>query len=145
MERADGRTLRLSTAQLDAARLRQLLVFERTLRAGAPAGATSETVARSHAAALAASGLEAEEVEAPLALLRRFGANRSVRAGLAKRLAALEGMGATDASASAQVDEIRRRMAALDDALRVREEPGTQAVLEAHAEEILSLFAMGES
>jgi hypothetical protein len=141
MERADGRTLRLSTAQLDTARLRQLLVFERTLRAGAPVGATPEEVAHSYTAALAASGLDAEEVEAPLALLRRFGANRCIRARLAERLVTLEGKAATDASASERTGEIRRRMAALDDALRVREDPVTLTVLEANATEILSLFA----
>jgi hypothetical protein len=141
MERADGRTLRLSTAQLDTARLRQLLVFERTLRAGAPAGATPDEVARSYAAALAASGLDGEEVEAPLALLRRFAANRAIQARLAERLATLEPTAATDASAAEQVDEIRKRKAALDDALRVREDPDTRTVLEAHAAEILSLFA----
>jgi hypothetical protein len=141
MERADGRTLRLSTAQLDTARLRQLLVFERTLRAGAPAGATPDAVARCFASALAASGLAAEEVEAPLALLRRFGANRSIRGRLAERLVRLDAKTPSDTSPSEQAAEICRRMATLDDALRVREDPETLAVLEAHAAEILSLFA----
>ena len=141
MERADGRTLRLSTAHVDAARLRQLLVFERTLRAGAPTGATPEDVARAHATALAGSGLAAEDVEAPLALLRRFGANRSIRGRLAARLAALEGRQATDAGVAEQVSEIRQRLAVLDEAVEIREDAATRAVLEAHAAEILSLFA----
>lgn len=138
LERADAPTLALSTLRLDAARLRQLLVFERTLRSMAPPGCAAEQTARAHAAAVAASGLAASEVEAPLALLRRFAANRALRARLAGRLLRLE---AQDADSAEHMEEVRRRVAELDEALQAREEPTTRRVLEAHAGEILALFA----
>jgi hypothetical protein len=141
LERGDGRTLALSTVRIDAARLRQLLVFERTLRAQAPSGSTAEEVARAHAAALAASGLAPTEVEAPLALLRRFAANRSVVRRLGERLVELARRPAADGGAAEQSTEIRRRLTGLDEALELREDPSTRGVLEAHSDEILSLFA----
>lgn len=141
IERGDGRTLALSTVRLDAALLRQLLVFERTLRLKAPAGSASDEVARAHAAALTASGLAPTEVEAPLALLRRFAANRAVAQRLGERLLELARRPPTDAAAAEQSSEIRLRLAALDEALALREDASTRGVLEAHSKEILSLFA----
>lgn len=141
LERADAPTLAWSTVQLDAGRLRQLLVFERTLRALAPAGSPAEQLARAHAVAVTASGLAASDVEAPLALLRRYAANRSLRAQLADRLARLELRAAQDAAVAEQAAALRRRMAELDQALRAREAVATQRVLEAGASEILALFA----
>ena len=141
MDRADAPTLALSTVHVDAARLRQLLVFERTLRSLAPVGCSAEQTARAHAAAVAASGLVASEVEAPLALLRRFASNRSLCATLAKHLAQIEASGAQDAARREQVGELHRRLAALEQALRAREDPVTLRVLDAHAPEILALFA----
>lgn len=140
-QRADAPTLSLSTVHLDAARLRQLLVFERTLRGLAPAGSPPEQTARAHTAAVAASGMGAGEVEAPLALLRRFAANRSLRARLASRCGELEARSRDDGAAATQLMEVRQRMGALDQALEGREDPATRRVLEAHAAEILALFA----
>jgi hypothetical protein len=131
----------MSTIHLDAARLRQLLVFERTLRRLAPTGCAPEQVAEAHAAAVAASGVSASDVEAPLALLRRFAANRSLRARFADRLARLEAQVAEDPAAAERVDEVRRRITELDEALHTRENPATERVLEAHSGEILALFA----
>jgi len=131
----------MSTVQLDAAALRQLLVFERTLRSEAPPGSTAEQTARAHAAAVAASGLASSAVEAPLALLRRFAANRSLRASLADRLLRLEAQDTDSAMTAEQMMELRRRVAELDEALQTREEPVTRRVLEAHSAEILALFA----
>jgi hypothetical protein len=144
LERADGPTLALSTVRLDAARLRQVLVFERTLRHLAPLGCPAEETARAHAAAVTASGLAPSEVEAPLALLRRYAANRSLRARLAERLARFEAHAVPDEAAE-QAGELRRRMGELDQALQTREELATQRVLEAHAPEILALFAGASS
>jgi hypothetical protein len=140
-QRADAPTLSLSTVQLDACRLRQLLVFERTLRSLAPQGSLPEEIARAHAAALAASGMSAGDVEAPLALLRRFAANRALRSRLGQRVGPLEARGPDDAASFAQAVELRQRMAALDEALEGREETETRRLLEAHAAEILALFA----
>jgi hypothetical protein len=131
----------MSTVQLDAARLRQLLVFERTLRSLAPPGCTPEQTARAHAAAVSASGAASSGVEAPLALLRRFAANRSLRARLAGRLERMEGQAAQDPATAERVGALRRRMAELDEALESREAPATRRLLEAHSAEILALFA----
>ena len=141
LERADAPTLALSTAPLDAARLRQVLVFERTLRHLAPAGCSPEETARAHGAAIAASGLASSEVQAPLALLRRFAANRSLSAHLTQRLAALSARASTDGVAAEQSAEIQTRLAALGDALKSREDGATLRLLEAHSAEILALFA----
>jgi small-conductance mechanosensitive channel len=141
LARADAPTLALSTVRLDAARLRQLLIFERSMRSLAPAGCTAEQTSSAHAAALTASGLAASEVEAPLALLRRFAANRSLSARLSERLEALQARASHDAVAAEQVDEVRRRLVALEEALRSREDPATRQVLESHSAEVLALFA----
>ena len=140
LEHGDGRTLSLSTVQLDVARLRQILCFERTLRAQAPSGCPPEQVATAHVAALAASGLRAGEVEAPLALLRRFAANRALTRRLLEHLAGLEASTATDPAATEA--EVRRRLDELEASLVAREDAATRAVLEAHQAEILSLFAV---
>ena len=140
-ERADAPTLALSTVHLDAARLRQLLVFERTFRRLAPAGCSAEETAQAHAAAVAASGVSAAEVEAPLALLRRFAANRALSASLTERLARLATRAAQDPSASEKALEIRQRVQALGEALYSREDPTTCRLLESHSAEILALFA----
>lgn len=139
LEHGDGRTLSLSTVQLDVARLRQILCFERTLRAQAPSGCPPEQVATAHVAALAASGLRAGEVEAPLALLRRFAANRALTRRLLEHLAGLE---ASTAHPAATEAEVRRRLDELEASLVAREDAATRAVLEAHQAEILSLFAV---
>jgi hypothetical protein len=141
MERADAPTLALSTVHLDAARLRQLLVFERTLRSLAPPGCPPEQTARAHAAAVTASGIAASEVEAPLALLRRFAANRSLSARLAARLDGLSARSAHEVAAAEQAGELRQRLAALDEAFQSREDAATRRVLESHSAEILVLFA----
>lgn len=131
----------MSTVRLDAAHLRQLLVFERTLRSLSLPGCAPEQTARAHAAAVAASGMASSDVEAPLALLRRFAANRSLRARLADRLVPLEAQARESAATAEHVVEVRRRMAELDESLQAREEPATLRVLEAHSAKILALFA----
>ena len=140
-EAADAPTLALSTVHLDVARLRQLLVFERTLRRLAPPGSSAEQTAQAHAAAVAASGIAASEVEAPLALLRRFAANRSLSASLTEGLSRLSARVAHDPVAEQQAVEVRRRLVALDEAFHGREDPATWHLLEGHAGEILALFA----
>jgi hypothetical protein len=145
LQRADAPTLAMSTVHLDAARLRQLLVFERTLRSLAPPGCAPEQTARAHAAAVAASGLASSDVEAPLALLRRFAANRAFRAKLADRLVRLEAQARESGATAEHVVDVRRRLAELDEALQAREEPATRRVLDAHAAEILALFAESPS
>ncbi|HXX29769.1 MAG TPA: hypothetical protein VEJ89_03525 [Myxococcaceae bacterium] len=140
LERADEVTLSLSTVRLDAARLRQLLAFERALRAQASPGCASEALAAAHAAALAASGLQSGEVEAPLALLRRFAANRALSGRLREHLVKLEARGTIDGGAADQAADVRRRLGELDQAMRAREDSATLAVLQAHEPEILSLF-----
>jgi hypothetical protein len=139
LERGDAPTLSMSTVHLDAARLRQLLVFERTLRSVAPSGCSPEQTARAHAAAVSASGVVSGDVEAPLALLRRFAANRALRARLAAGLTRLDAVPGIEATEQARA--LRARMSELDEALVAREEPKTRRVLEAHAEEIMALFA----
>jgi hypothetical protein len=139
LERGDAPTLALSTVHLDAARLRQVLVFERTLRRLAPTGCSPEQTARAHAAAVTASGAISRDVEAPLALLRRFAANRALRARLERSLVRLDAVG--DPSVLEQARAVQARMAELDEALVLREEPATRRLLEAHAREILALFA----
>lgn len=141
MARADAPTLALSTVQIDAARLRQLLVFERTLRSLSPTGCSPEQTARAHAAAVSASGLASSEVEAPLALLRRFAAIRSLAASFAERLEGLNARAAQDPVAAEQANELRVRISLQDEALRSREEATTRQVLESHSAEILALFA----
>ncbi len=140
-ERADAPTLAMSSVPVDVARLRQLLDFEQTLRRLAPAGSTPEQTARAHAAAVIASGIAASEVEAPLALLRRYAANRSLVARLAERLEALSARSEIDPAAAEQAGEVRRRLSALDAALEDREDASTRRVLDGHAAEILALFA----
>jgi hypothetical protein len=142
LEREDGRTLSLASVQLDTSRLRQVLAFERTLRAQAPAGCSAEQTAAAHAAALATSGLRAGEVEAPLALLRRFAANRALARRLRDHLGVLETAAATDpAAVEDQLADVRRRLNELEESLAAREEAATRAVLDAHQAEILSVFA----
>jgi|GEM_PF-4649278 len=144
-ERADAPTLALAAVRLDVARLQQLLVFERTLRRLAPAGCSAEQVATAHAAAVAASGIASSEVEASLALLRRFAANRSLSASLTERLGRLSARAVHDPVAREQALEVRRRLVALEEALQGREDPETRRVLERHEPEILALFAVTSS
>ncbi len=141
-ERADAPTLALSSVQLDVARLRQLLVFERTLRRLAPAGCSAERTAQAHAAAVAASGIASTEVQSSLALVRRFAANRSLSASLTERLGRLNARAAHDPVAQEQAVEVRRRLVALEEALQGREDPETRRLLERHEPEILALFAV---
>jgi len=140
-ERADAPTLAMSTVRLDVATLRQLLVFERTLRSLAPPGCAAEQTAQAHAAAVRASGVASAEVEAPLALLRRFAANRSLSARFRDRLSQLSARAAIDPVAAEQAQEVQRRLLALDVAVLGREDAATRRVLESHASEILALFA----
>ncbi len=144
-ERADAATLALATVHLDVARLRQLLVFERTLRRLAPAGCSAEQTARAHASAIAASGIASSDVEASLALLRRFAANRSLSASLTERLGRLHARVAHDPVAREQALEVGRRLVALEEALQGREDPETLRLLERHEPEILALFAVTSS
>jgi hypothetical protein len=142
LARGDGPTLAMSTVHLDAARLGELLLFETTLRNLAPEGCTSEQTAQAHAAALSASGLAASDVEAPLALLRRFAANRALSERCAERLRTLLRT-ATDAKdAEPEAGELQERIGSLATALEAREDAATLAVLEAHRKEILTLFAL---
>jgi hypothetical protein len=141
MARADAPTLALSTVRIDAARLRQLLVFERTLRSLSPPGCSPEQTAGAHAAAVSASGMASSDVEAPLALLRRFAANRSLAARFAERLEGLGARAGQDPIAAEQANDLRRRISALDEAFQSREEAATRQVLESHSAEILALFA----
>ncbi len=140
-ERADAPTLALSSVRLDVPQLRQLLVFERTLRQLAPPGCSAEQTASAHSAAVAASGIAPSQAEAPLALLRRFAANRTLSASLKERLGRLVARAPHDLVASGQAAEVRRRLIALDEALHTREDPATCRLLESHTAEILALFA----
>ncbi|MGO8969956.1 MAG: hypothetical protein ACLQDQ_10355 [Myxococcaceae bacterium] len=139
--RADAPTLALSTVRLDVDQLRQLLVFERTLRRLAPPGCSAEQMAQAHSAAVGKSGIAPSEVEAPLALLRRFAANRTLSASLKERLDRLSVRAPHDLVAGGQAAELRRRLIALDEALHTREDAATCRVLENHTAEILALFA----
>jgi hypothetical protein len=131
----------MSTVHLDAARLGQLLIFAATLRSLAPEGCTSEETAQAHAAALLASGLAASDVEAPLALLRRFASNRALSERCAERLGELRRTPSDSLGAGQAGRELQERIDSLAAALASREDAATLALLEAHRKEIVALFA----
>lgn len=126
----DARTLSFAAYRIDAELLERLLRYERTLVAELKEGWSPAAMASAHRLSLAASGLSQDVVERALAVLRRFAGNREVAGRLRARAAELSPERAGD------VDE---RLAALDRALRERDDPQTIALLLQHEGEILDL------
>jgi len=112
----DLRTLSFAAFRIDQALLEKLLRYQRALADRLAPGWDAEVMARAHHDALADARLTAEQVERPLAVLRRFAGNRETAARLR----------AAEASATGEEREtLRSRLAALDAQLRGRDDPET--------------------
>ena len=129
-EGGDLRTLSVAGLRSDEALLEKLLRYQRSLADRLGVGWTAEAMARAHHDALADAGLTAEQVERPLAVLRRFAGNRETAA----RLRAAEGTASGEA-----LDDLRTRLATLDAQLRARDDPETVDRLLAREPELLEL------
>jgi len=126
----DLRTLSFAGLRIDPALLEKLLRYQRALADRLSPGWDAEAMAGAHRDALAVAGLTAEQVERPLAVLRRFAGNRETAA----RLRAAEGQ-----TRGEELDALRSRLAALDAQLRERDDPETIDRLLAHERELLEL------
>jgi hypothetical protein len=126
----DVRTLSFAGFRIDPALLEKLLRYQRVLAERLAPGWDAEAMARAHHEALAEAGLTAEQVERPLAVLRRFAGNRETAA----RLRAAEGK-----TRGEELDTLRTRLTALDAQLRARDDPETLERLLAREPELLEL------
>ena len=115
-EGGDLRTLSFASLRIDEALLASLMVYQRALAERLVPGWDATGLARAHREALDAAELTAEQVERPLAVLRRFAGNRET----AERLRATE-----SAARGEERDAIWTRLAALDAQLRERDDPET--------------------
>jgi len=130
LEGGDLRTLSFASLRIDEALLARLMAYQRALADRLTPGWDAETLARAHREALDAAGLTAEQVERPLAVLRRFAGNRETAARLRSAAATATGD---------DLDAIRTRLAALDSKLRERDDLETIDRLLAHEAELVDL------
>jgi len=130
LEGGDLRTLSFASLRIDEALLARLMSYQRALAERLTRGWGAETLARAHREALDAAGLTAEEVERPLAVLRRFAGNRETAGRLRSAVAT---------AAGDDLDAIRTRLAALDSQLRERDDPETIDRLLAREAELVDL------
>jgi hypothetical protein len=126
----DLRTLSFAGFRIDQAQLEKLLRYQRALADRLAPGWDAEAMARAHHDALEAARLTAEEVERPLAVLRRFAGNRETAARL--RAVAASAIGE-------ERDTLRSRLATLDAKLRERDDPETVDRLLEHEPELVDL------
>lgn len=104
---ADDRTLRMAMPPVDGALLDALVRYQEAFLADASSDRGSEALARAHALAQTASGLDTRTLEQGIAMLRAFGGRRWTARKLDDKLRQLEGApGASDASAQ----ELRTRV-----------------------------------
>jgi hypothetical protein len=89
-------------------------------------------LSRAHQEALAEAGLEADQLERPLAVLRRFAGNRTTAARLRQRI---------EAATGELAEGLREQLHSLDYQLREREDSGTVERMLAHEAEILALHS----
>jgi hypothetical protein len=126
----DLRTLSYASLRIDEAMLARLMAYQRALADRLSPGWDAEAMARAHRDALADAGLTAEELERPLAVLRRFAGNRETAA----RLQAAEAAATGDDRAA-----IQDRLSALEAQLRERDDAETIERLLAREAELLEL------
>lgn len=126
----DFRTLAFASLRIDEALLGRLMAYQRALTERLTQGWNDAAMARAHREALAEAGLTAEELERPLAVLRRFAGNRETAA----RLRTAE----TTATGEDR-EAIHTRLAALDAQLRARDDAETIDRLLAHEPDLLEL------
>jgi hypothetical protein len=126
----DFRTLAFASLRIDEALLQRLMTYQRALVDRLTPGWDDAAMARAHQEALAEAGLTAEQLERPLAVLRRFAGNRDTAA----RLRAAEATATGEDRAA-----IRTRLAALDDQHRARDDAETIDRLLAREPELLDL------
>lgn len=103
---ADDRTLRMAMPPVDGALLDALVRYQEAFLADAGSDRGSDALARAHALAQAASGLDARTLEQGIAMLRAFGGRRWTARKLDDKLRQLETDGGSDASA----EELRARV-----------------------------------
>lgn len=126
----DFRTLAYASLRIDEALLQRLMAYQRALANRLTPGWDGAAMARAHQEALGEAGLTAEQLERPLAVLRRFAGNRETAA----RLRAAEAKATGEDQAA-----IQTRLATLDAQLRARDDPETIDRLLAHEAELLDL------
>jgi hypothetical protein len=126
----DFRTLAFASLRIDEALLGKLMAYQRALADRLRPGWDAEAMAGAHRDALTDAGLTAQQVERPLAVVRRFAGNRETAA----RLRAAEATADGDERAA-----IQERLAALEAQLRERDDPETLQRLLAREAEILEL------
>ncbi|NTX06633.1 hypothetical protein HUA74_42165 [Myxococcus sp. CA051A] len=101
---ADDRTLRMAMPPVDGALLDALVRYQEAFLADVGSARGSEALARAHALAQTASGLDSQALEQGIAMLRAFGGRRWTARKLDDKLRQLEG--ASEASA----EELRTRV-----------------------------------
>lgn len=101
---ADDRTLRMAMPPVDGALLDALVRYQETFLAHVGSDRGAEVLARAHALAQTASGLEARALEQGIAMLRAFSGRRWTARKLDDKLRQLE------AASEASAEELRTRV-----------------------------------
>jgi hypothetical protein len=128
----DVRTLSFASVRIEEDLLERLLRYQRSLADRLRPGWNPAALVQAHQEALSEAGLNADQLERPLAVLRRFAGNRSTAARLRQRAE-----GATGERAEDLLEQLR----ALDRQLREREDPGTLERMLARETEIVALHS----
>jgi hypothetical protein len=128
----DVRTLSFASIRIEEELLQRLLRYQRALADRLRPGWEPAVLSRAHQEALAEAGLEADQLERPLAVLRRFAGNRTTAARLRQRI---------EAATGELAEGLREQLHSLDRQLREREDPGTVERMLAHEAEILALHS----
>jgi hypothetical protein len=128
----DVRTLSFASVRIDEELLEQLLRYQRALADRLLPGWDPASLARAHQEALSEAELNADQVERPLAVLRRFAGNRQAAARLRH---------AAEAATGERAEELWERLGSLDRQLREREDPETVERMLWREEEILDLHS----
>jgi hypothetical protein len=132
----DARTLSFASLRIDEDLLERLLRYQRALAERLGPGWDPAALARAHQEALSEAGLNADQVERPLAVLRRFAGNRRTATRLRQR---------GEAATGERAEDLRDRLRSLDRQLREREDPETVERMLQREEEIIALHSQTDS
>ncbi|WP_163996519.1 hypothetical protein [Pyxidicoccus caerfyrddinensis] len=140
LDAADDRTLRMAYRPVDGALLDSLVRYQQAWLSHAEAGKGTDVLARAHAEALSASGLNSQTAEQGAAMLRSFCGRRWAALKLQDKLRQVEGANTPD------VEDLRTRLREeltkqerATEALGRRFGPDTVALLRARETELVDL------
>jgi|GEM_PF-953767 len=107
---ADDRTLRMAMPPVDGALLDALVRYQETFLAHVGSDRGAEVLARAHALAQTASGLDARALEQGIAMLRAFSGRRWTARKLDDKLRQLERASGAPGASEASAEELRTRV-----------------------------------